>query len=407
MQVDLLSDVKKALEKALEEGRTYEWFKKQVKPIMQQKGWWGRKEMTDPLTGETVDAQLGCDRRLQLIYDTNIRQAFGQASYERGMESDAHPYWMWRLGPLGKSGKHRETHTEWDGLILPKDDPFWIGKLPTPKEFYCKCHVVAVSEIRKQRYERRGMPFYDPQTHKTVWKPINTQRPKEEYRTFFNERKGILERIPKGVDPSFNYSANGSRNLHLLKAYLTKVADKLPQQYDELAKSIMSNKIEKRDFYSFIERALNRKIDMKYATAAGFLDSKTLRFLKSKGFNLYDTPVIALECRLVDGNKYNSHDKANPSKHERMGNSPTQEDWYNIMDYLMDAEIYWGGRELIFLRKLSATRFMKMAVDIGSWLKHKSAVFQIPKVDTMYILDESTERGVDELKWLREMEKIR
>ncbi len=401
MQVDLLDDVKKALEKAIAEGQTYEWFKKQIHPIMQQKGWWGRKEMTDPLTGKTVMAQLGSNRRTKLIYETNVRQAYMQGVYDRGMESDLHPYWQWRLGSLGISGKHRETHAKWNGLTLPKNDPFWIGKIPPPKEWHCKCSIVAVSEARKQKYERKGMPFYDPEQEKCIYVPIITARPVDEYRTFFNERRGILERIPKGVDPSFYYSPKGNRNVNLMKTYLTKVCDKLPTQYDELAKSIMSNSVEKEAFYSFIERALTQKIDAKYATAAGFLDNKTLKFLKSKGLELSDTPVIALECRLVDGKKYSG------GKHERMGNAPTKEDWYNIMDFLMDAEIFWDGHGLVYLRELSQTRFMKMFVDVGSRLRHKSASFSMPKIDTMYILDESTERGADELKRIRQFEKVR
>ena len=401
MQVDLLDDVKKALEKAIADGQTYEWFKKQIHPIMQQKGWWGRKEMTDPLTGEKVLAQLGSNRRTELIYQMNVRGAYMQAAYERGMESDAHPYWRWEVGPVGKSGKHRETHLSWNNLILPKSDPFWEGKLPLPVEYMCKCSVTAVSEITKQRYEKKGVPYYDQNLKKTVWQPINTQRPKEEYNTFFNERRGILERIPKGVAPGFYKKMPGTRNMNLLKTYLTKVCDKLPTQYDELAKSIMSNSVEKEAFYSFIERALAQKIDAKYATAAGFLDNKTLKFLKSKGLELSDTPVIALECRLVDGKKYSG------GKHERMGNAPTKEDWYNIMDFLMDAEIFWDGHGLVYLRKLSQTRFMKIFVDVGSRLRHKSASFSMPKIDTMYILDESTERGFDELKRIKQFEKVR
>lgn len=402
MQIDLLDDVKKALEKAVEEGKTYEWFKKQIHPVMQQKGWWGRKDMTDPLTGETVNAQLGCNRRTELIYSMNVRGAYMRAVYERGMESDAHPYWRWEVGAVGVSGKHRETHLSWNNLVLPKNDPFWKGKLPLPVEYNCKCSVVAVSEATKQRYERDGIPYYDPNLKKAVRQPINTQRPKEEYTTYYNERRGILERIPKGVSPGFYKSTSGTRNMSLLKTYLKKVVDKLPDQYDELAKSIMSNRIEKQAFYSFIERVLDRKIDPKYATAAGFLDNRTLKFLRSKGIELSDTPIIALECRLVDGKKYSG------GKHERMENAPTKEDWYNIMDYLMDAEIFWDGHGgLVYLRKLSSTRFMKVFVDVGSRLRHKSATFSMPKVDTMYILDESVERGFDELKRIRQLEKVR
>ena len=76
MQVDVLSDLHNAVTGAMEKGQSFESFKKGIKPILQEKGWWGRKDMTDPLTGRTVNAQLGSDRRLKTIYSVNMRQAF-------------------------------------------------------------------------------------------------------------------------------------------------------------------------------------------------------------------------------------------------------------------------------------------------------------------------------------------
>ena len=65
MQLDVLADIKTAVEKAIESGTTFEQFKKDLKPTLVSKGWWGRKDMTDQLTGETITAQLGSDRRLR------------------------------------------------------------------------------------------------------------------------------------------------------------------------------------------------------------------------------------------------------------------------------------------------------------------------------------------------------
>jgi uncharacterized protein with gpF-like domain len=121
MQVDVLSNLHNAVIQAVEKGQSFDTFKKSIKPTLQQKGWWGRKEMTDPLTGKTVDAQLGSDRRLKTIYNVNMRSAYQKGQYDRTMQSDLHPYLMYRIGP---SVKHRKEHESWDGLVLPKDDPF-------------------------------------------------------------------------------------------------------------------------------------------------------------------------------------------------------------------------------------------------------------------------------------------
>jgi uncharacterized protein with gpF-like domain len=47
----------------------------------------GKKEMTDPLTGKTVNAQLGNDHRLKTIYRVNMRSAYQKGQYERTMSS--------------------------------------------------------------------------------------------------------------------------------------------------------------------------------------------------------------------------------------------------------------------------------------------------------------------------------
>lgn len=231
MQLGVLADIKSEVEKAVETGGTLEEFRKNPKPLLQKKGWWGRKTMTDPLTGGLVDAQLGSDRRLKTIYATNLRSAYMKGAYDRAMSSDAHPYLMYRVGP---SVRHREEHLGWDGLVLPKDDPWWSSHMP-PNGWGCKCKIVAVSEARKERYERRGRPYYDPNQHKTVYRPIKTTRPTAEYRAYVNERKGTVERVPKGVTPGFNWNQGQAGRVDFLKRECMKKArEKFPAAADKI-----------------------------------------------------------------------------------------------------------------------------------------------------------------------------
>jgi uncharacterized protein with gpF-like domain len=65
MQIDVLSDIKKAVEAAIENGETLDSFRKNLTPTLQAKGRWGKREMIDPLTGKIVNAQLGSDRAAQ------------------------------------------------------------------------------------------------------------------------------------------------------------------------------------------------------------------------------------------------------------------------------------------------------------------------------------------------------
>jgi hypothetical protein len=214
MQLDVLSDLHTAVVDAMEKGQSFESFKKNIRPLLQQKGWWGRKDMEDPQTGHTVNAQLGSDRRLKTIYRVNMRSAYQKGQYDRTMASDLHPYLMYRIGP---SVQHREDHKSWDGLILPKDDPWWDSHFP-PNGWGCKCYTRAVTEARKKQYEENGIPTA-PRLDGTGGGNVlaKTQAPPVKYKTYFNERKGTVEQAPEGVNPAFNWNQGKAGNKTVLQ----------------------------------------------------------------------------------------------------------------------------------------------------------------------------------------------
>jgi hypothetical protein len=403
VQLDVLSDLHTAIIDAMEKGQSFESFKKNIKPVLQQKGWWGKKEMTDPLTGKTVNARLGSDRRLKTIYQVNMRSAFQKGQYDRTMTSDLHPYLMYRIGP---SARHRKEHESWDGLILPKEDPFWDSHFP-PNGWGCKCYTRAVTEARKQRYESGGIPAA-PNLDGTGGGniPAKTRAPPVKYKTYFNERKGTVERVPEGVDPAFNWNqGKADRGTAAYENLVRKTREKAPEQFDLIMSSIMKNEVNKTGFYGFVEDALERKRDRRHTAPAGFLDSKITGFLEKKGFGLGNHTIVILESHLVNGKKYTG-------KHARMGNAPVKEDWYNLPDWLMDAPVYWdtAHKGLVYLAKIDGRRYMKIAVDLSLANKiHRGVRFFLPKIDTMYVLDLSTEsdRGLDEYNRITKLEKIR
>lgn len=182
------------------------------------KGWWGKKQMIDPLTGKTVNAQLGSDRRLKTIYRVNMRSAYQKEQYEQTMQSELHPYLMYRIGP---SIRHRKEHVSWDGLILPKNDPWWDSHLP-PNGWGCKCYTRAVSEARLKKYEASGIripPAADGTGGGTL--QVKTEAPPVNYKTYINERKGTVEKVPEGIDPAFNWNVGKAGS----KAAAQKLAD--------------------------------------------------------------------------------------------------------------------------------------------------------------------------------------
>jgi hypothetical protein len=402
--MDVLTDIKQAMEKAIENGETLESFKKNLTPLLQEKGWWGKKEMVDPLTGKTVNAQLGSDRRLKTIYDTNTRSAYQQGRWERTQASTAHPYLMYRVGP---SLHHRKEHLQWDGLVLPKDDPWWNSHYP-PNGWGCKCWTMAVSEERKQRLEETGIkvpPSTGGEPGYTV--PVKTEAPPVKYKTFINERKGIIERIPEGVSPGFNWNQGRmGREVPLLQQTMNKARAEIPDQFDGVIKSLMANSVKQEDYHSFVEKALNKQADQKETTAVGILDTKILKFFIGRGTDLEEQNIIILESKLINSPKFSG-------RHTMQQNAPARHDWFNLMDYLIDADVFWDEERpdsLIFLRPLSASKYMKIAVDVNLInARYKGVSLNLPKVDTMYLLDTATEhdRGISEYNRIMKLKKIR
>ncbi|MDR1286785.1 MAG: phage head morphogenesis protein [Treponema sp.] len=401
MQIDVLSDIKSAAEAAVENGETLESFRKNLKPVLQEKGWWGKKEMADPLTGKTVNARLGSDRRLKTIYDTNTRSAYQEGRWERSQASTSHPYLMYRVG---NSRHHRQDHLAWDGLVLPKDDPWWNSHYP-PNGWGCKCRVMAVSEERKQRLEKSGVavpPSADGEQGYTV--PVRTQAPPVRYKTFYNERKGVLERIPEGISPGFNWNQGRmGRDVPLLQQAISKTRNEAPEQFDSVVKSLMANTVRKADYDTFIQKALTRQTGQRSMAPVGIFDNKIIKSLKGEGINLEEQSIIILESKLVNAGKFSG-------RHTAQQNAPAESDWHNLMDYLIDAAVFLDRHGLIYLRKLSESRYMKIVVDLDIKPNaHRGAAVKLPKVDTMYLLDISSEhdRGITEYNRIMKLKKIR
>lgn len=210
---DILGDVRAAVDKAMASGQTFEQFKKELRPVLQAKGWWGRKEATDPLTGEVREVQLGSPRRLRTIYDANLRTARAAGQWERVQRTKrALPYLLYELGP---SREHRPDHVQWHGLLLPVDDPWWGSHMP-PNGWGCKCRVRQVSRPEAARLEKDGAPWQaqetDPETGLPTGRlldrrmPVRTEAPPIVRREWINKRTGEVLQVPVGIDPGWDYN---------------------------------------------------------------------------------------------------------------------------------------------------------------------------------------------------------
>lgn len=184
---DILADIHAALDAALAEGKTYRDFANELTPLLQAKGWWGRRRLRDPLTGRTEAAQLGSPRRLRIIFDTNMRVSYAAghwASFQRNKKR--RPYLRY-VAVLDH--RTRPDHRSWHGTILPVDHPWWQTHAP-PNGWRCRCLLQQISE---RDLKRQGWAVTeDPPTGGT--------------RTFRNKRTGEVTEVPSGIDPGFAYN---------------------------------------------------------------------------------------------------------------------------------------------------------------------------------------------------------
>lgn len=150
MRLDLLSDIRGALETALQDGQTLAQFTKALQPVLETQGWWGKQVIVDSSGGAEM-VQLGSPRRLKTIYQTNLQSAY-MAGRKAEMEEtvETHPYWMY-VAIL--DGKTRPSHRALHGKVFRHDDPIWSSIFP-PNGFNCRCRVVALTEAA---VKRRGL----------------------------------------------------------------------------------------------------------------------------------------------------------------------------------------------------------------------------------------------------------
>ena len=197
-QTDVLQLFQASLDKALAGGGSLKDFADAVRPQLVSKGWWGDIEITDPATGELRITRFD-DKRLQLIYDVNLRQSYASGRWARAERTKrSKPFLMYRTM---RDERVRASHAAWDGLVLPVEHPFWRTHYP-PNGWRCRCRAFAVSERDVQRYEEGGVT-------------IKRDAPEIQFKAFENRQTGEVSRVPVGIDPGFAYNPGQARQQHL------------------------------------------------------------------------------------------------------------------------------------------------------------------------------------------------
>lgn len=204
MRLDLLSDIRAALESALQDGQTLAQFIVNLQPVLEAQGWWGQQVIVDG-EGNAELVQLGSPRRLRTIYQTNLQSSYmagRQASMEES--ADTHPYWRY---VAVMDGRTRPSHGALHGKVYRYDDPVWAAIFP-PNGFNCRCRVSALSEAALQR---RQLSVSDSRgSVRTETVEIGTDKRTGEIRTAQVTRVRTTDASGKpvtfSVDPGFNHA---------------------------------------------------------------------------------------------------------------------------------------------------------------------------------------------------------
>ncbi len=163
-KADMLTEVRDSLQKALDEGKPFEEWKKEIVPKLEGK-WLGRSvgELWDELSdeekakreppSEKQREKIIAPERLELIFRTNMAVANAAGHYEQLMKTKAiYPYWRY---VTRDDARVRDAHRALHNKVFKWDDPFWETYFP-PNGFRCRCHV---SPLTKRQAER------DPKLH--------------------------------------------------------------------------------------------------------------------------------------------------------------------------------------------------------------------------------------------------
>jgi len=129
-KIDLIQDIKDKIEKAMEDGQSFDTFQKNIEKTLEEAGWSSGVSKLTP-------------SRLQTIYRTNLNTSFNAGRWQAQEENKQdRPYLMYISM---HDSVTRESHLDLDKKCFHIDDPIWNSITP-PNGYNCRCSTRALSE---------------------------------------------------------------------------------------------------------------------------------------------------------------------------------------------------------------------------------------------------------------------
>lgn len=157
--MDILQDIRDGVDTALKEGKTFRQFRKDIEPILDKKGWTGRKLLSDIKTKETKSVQLGTPNRLETIYRTNTQSAYNAGRWTDQWRNRINRPYLQLIEIL--DGATRTTHRRMSGTTARINSSIWARWYP-PNGFNCRGRVKALTEIQGKKAGLKAPGKFEP-----------------------------------------------------------------------------------------------------------------------------------------------------------------------------------------------------------------------------------------------------
>jgi len=150
-KLDILQKVNDEIKDSIKTGKSFQQFKKDLKPNMEKWGFWGKK--ADRVEGME---QWFAPWRLKLIYTTQVSEARSAGRYKRQWATrKTLPVWVYKSALTART---RDNHRIMHGTAFPANHPIWDQIYP-PNGYNCKCWIDTMST---RMAEKRGYVVNNP-----------------------------------------------------------------------------------------------------------------------------------------------------------------------------------------------------------------------------------------------------
>lgn len=150
VDVDLATTVQRSIIDAMQEGKGYKAWAKDIDKVLAKSGWYDGQINVDA-QGNAKKVTTGGQHRLETIYRTNVA-----AAYEAGRQQvifndrDDDPFGYVMYSAI-MDNRTRPTHKALHGKVMEKSEPAWSSISP-PNGYNCRCTIVELTQGQIDRY---------------------------------------------------------------------------------------------------------------------------------------------------------------------------------------------------------------------------------------------------------------